>query len=232
MQIVAQSDVVVRTLFVFLVMMLFANGYLFLIKAVGLSGCVRRSRRFLGGLGQIDSWQRLQARVREQPALEPFARVTRRITGGDDPFGANAAGRRRGGHRASGAMVQHQIALEAAEQAVDLQCGLKILFVTGWLAPLVGLLAAAWCTGGEWLGPEEADWAAGGVLLQLGLITAAFAWLAYAGLSLVNRWYLAQFASLEHALLVILEQGRRPDSGGAHQPSRPFGEGLPRAAGL
>jgi biopolymer transport protein ExbB/TolQ len=46
MQLISQGDIVLRALFVFLVVMLFASVYLFLIKAVNLSCRAHRARKF------------------------------------------------------------------------------------------------------------------------------------------------------------------------------------------
>ncbi|TKR53936.1 hypothetical protein D7I39_18760 [Allopusillimonas ginsengisoli] len=212
MQLIGQSDMVVRALLVFLSIMLFASVYLFLIKVINLSCRAYHARRFLRGLGQARSWQQLQELVDRQTTIGSFSRLAHHIliqkktldatTGQYGPAGV-----------AHGVMAQRLIEHEAAAQATDLHQGLKVLAAMVWAAPLTGLAATVWH--GVWIWQRSIPagwqgsslWADGLAMMQLGLFVAAIALAAYVCLLAGTRMYLSQFVLFRQTVVSLLEQG-------------------------
>ncbi|NYT76472.1 hypothetical protein H0A71_05650 [Alcaligenaceae bacterium] len=212
MQLIGQSDMVVRALFVFLSIMLFASVYLFLIKTVSLSCRAVHARRFLRGLAQARSLQQVQELVDRQTTIQSFSRVAhyimveKKTRSKKSDQGSQAPG-------AYGTVAQRLIEDEAAEQAVDLHQGLKVLVTIVWAAPLTGLVAAVWHGVWIWLQSNLVGWSAGGLwadglaMMQLGLMVATIALAAYLCLLVANRMYLSQFVLFRQMVMRLLEQG-------------------------
>ncbi|WP_323029655.1 MotA/TolQ/ExbB proton channel family protein [Castellaniella defragrans] len=211
MQLIGQGDIVVRMLFVFLVMMLFAASYLFLVKAAGLTCRILDARKFLSGLALAGSLRQMRELVDRQTTIRSFSRLAHRIMAEKRMLDARAAGCGEAGGT-HGAMVQGLIAQEAAEQAADLRRGLNVLAAMVWIAPLMGLVAAVWRAGGIWLESSRVSWTSAGLwadglaMMQLGLAVAVVCLMAYLCLLVANRMYLSQFALFREMVVRILAQ--------------------------
>lgn len=220
MQLIGQGDVVARALFVFLVIMLFAASYLFLVKAGGLTCRILDARRFLSALAGAGSLRQMRELVDRQTTIRSFSRLAHRIMAEKRALDAQTSGLG-GAGGVYDAMAQGLIAREIAEQKADLHQGLNVLTVIVWAAPLTGLAATAWLAGGRWLQSPWAEWAAvslwpdGLVMMQLGMAVAAVSLIAYLCLLVANRMYLSQFVLFRREVMRILERG---DDGRARRP--------------
>jgi biopolymer transport protein ExbB/TolQ len=209
MQFISPGDIVLRALFVFLVVMLFASVYLFLIKAVNLSCRAHCARKFRCDLANACSLQQVQKLIDRQTTIQPFSRALHRIMVEKRVSDARAAKYGNAG-AAHDITAQRLIAQEAAEQAADLRQGLDVLAAMVWVAPLIGLVATVWHAGRSSLRVEGAVndlWTDGLAMMQLGLVVAIIALLAYLSLRVANRMYLSQFDPFRRMVVSILEQG-------------------------
>ncbi|MFT0531700.1 hypothetical protein ACMHYJ_02550 [Castellaniella hirudinis] len=214
MHFVAQGDLVLKSLFVLLAIMLFVSAYLTLLKAVSLIFRFVQARRFLIGLAEAGSWRQLEALVGRLAGDGVWPRLAQRVMAGLKP--PPGAGRPSGGP-AGDVLAQRLIAREIAAQTLDLRRGLEVLVAIAWAAPVVGGAAVGWAG----LGPTPLDPALGGAtaLLFLGLAVAGATLLACLGLRVAGRLYLAQFTLFQQLLAPILRQGRSDSVRGVRSPS-------------
>jgi biopolymer transport protein ExbB/TolQ len=156
--------------------------------------------------------QQVQKLIDRQTTIQPFSRALHRIMVEKRVSDARAAKYGNAG-AAHDITAQSLIAQEAAEQAADLRQGLDVLAAMVWVAPLIGLVATVWHAGRSWMqspkvgGAVNDLWTDGLAMMQLGLVVAIVALLAYLSLRVANRRYLSQFEPFRRMVVSILEPG-------------------------
>ncbi len=225
---VSQSDMVGKSLFVFLLLMSLASWYLILSKSLTHLRIRRRSAKFLTEFWAASSLEQVENEISTHGAEEPFAHL------------ASHAIHARKHHAKYGAMKLEESGSTAAfvtrtirkvidEETARLENGLTLLASVGSTAPFVGLFGTVWGVYHALLSISMSDGVtinriAGPVgealiMTGLGLAVAIPAVLAYNAFVRANRVYLANLDAFAHDLFTFLSTGQQVAENG-HERGR------------
>lgn len=235
---VSQSDLVGKSLFVFLLLMSLASWYLILAKVFTHMRIRRRSAKFLNEFWAASSLEQVENEIATHGATEPFAHL------------ASHAIYARKHHAKYGALKLEESGTTAAfvtrtirkvidEETARLENGLTVLASVGSTAPFVGLFGTVWgvyhallsISMSEGVTINRIAGPVGEALIMtgLGLAVAIPAVLAYNGFVRSNRVYLARLDAFAHDLFTFLSTGQQvPD--GMHERTRPVNLASARGA--
>lgn len=235
---ISQSDLVGKSLFVFLLLMSLASWYLIVAKALTRLRIGRRSAKFQAEFWAASSLEQVENEIVTHGASEPFAHL------------ASHAIHARKHHAKYGALKLEESGTTAAfvtrtirkvidEETARLENGLTLLASVGSTAPFVGLFGTVWGVYHALLSISMSDGVtinriAGPVgealiMTGLGLAVAIPAVLAYNGFVRSNRVYLARLDAFAHDLFTFLSTGQQVDDG-SHERVRPISLATTRGA--
>ncbi len=218
MHFVSQSDIVGKSLFVFLLLMSLASWYLILSKTFTHLRIRRRSSKFLAEFWAASSLEQVENEIATHGAEEPFAHL------------ASHAIHARKHHAKYGAMKLEESGSTAAfvtrtirkvidEETARLENGLTLLASVGSTAPFVGLFGTVWgvyhallsISMSEGVTINRIAGPVGEALIMtgLGLAVAIPAVLAYNAFVRANRVYLANLDAFAHDLFTFLSTGQQ-----------------------
>jgi len=214
---VAQSDMIGKLLFCFLVAMSLVSWYLIFVKLFLNLRNRRRSSRFLRRFWTADSLEQVESEIARQGASEPFSRLTKHA------LHARAHHARYGALKleekgSTGAFVSRIMRKIIDEETARLENGLTVLASIGSTAPFVGLFGTVWGVYHALVGIGMSDGVTinhiagpiGEALIMtgLGLAVAIPAVLAYNGFVRSNRVTLARLDAFAHDLFTFLSTGQ------------------------
>lgn len=215
---VSQSDIVGKSLFVFLILMSLASWYLILSKSFTHLRIRRRSSKFLNEFWAASSLEQVEHEIATHGAEDPFAHL------------ASHAIHARKHHAKYGAMKLEETGSTSAfvtrtirkvidEETARLENGLTLLASVGSTAPFVGLFGTVWgvyhallsISMSEGVTINRIAGPVGEALIMtgLGLAVAIPAVLAYNAFVRMNRVYLANLDAFAHDLFTFLTTGQQ-----------------------
>jgi biopolymer transport protein ExbB len=217
-----QSDLIGKSLFVFLLLMSLASWYLILVKGLTHLRIRHRSRKFLYEFWAASSLEQVENEIATHGATEPFAHLA------SHAIHAQRHHARYGALKleesgSTAAFVTRTIRKVIDEETARLENGLTVLASVGSTAPFVGLFGTVWGVYHALLSIGMADGVtinriAGPVgealvMTGLGLAVAIPAVLGYNAFVRINRVYLATLDAFAHDLFTFLTTGQQVDDG-------------------
>ncbi|MHA3903040.1 MotA/TolQ/ExbB proton channel family protein [Castellaniella sp. WN] len=224
---IGQSDVVGKSLFVFLMLMSLASWYLILAKGLTHLRIRRRSRKFLSEFWAASSLEQVENEISTHGAEEPFAHLA------SHAIHAQKHHTRYGALKleesgSTAAFVTRTIRKVIDEETARLENGLTVLASVGSTAPFVGLFGTVWgvyhallsisMTDGVTINRIAGPVGEALIMTGLGLAVAIPAVLGYNAFVRVNRVYLAQLDAFAHDLFTFLATGQQV-ADGSHERS-------------
>ncbi len=226
---IGQSDMVGKSLFVFLMLMSLASWYLILAKGLTHLRIRRRSRKFLSEFWAASSLEQVENEISTHGAEEPFAHLA------SHAIHAQRHHTRYGALKleesgSTAAFVTRTIRKVIDEETARLENGLTVLASVGSTAPFVGLFGTVWgvyhallsisMTDGVTINRIAGPVGEALIMTGLGLAVAIPAVLAYNAFVRVNRVYLAQLDAFAHDLFTFLTTGRQVTDGSHERNGR------------
>jgi len=215
-----QSDVIGKSLFVFLLLMSLASWYLILVKGLTHLRIRHRSKKFLYEFWAASSLEQVENEIATHGATEPFAHLASHAIHAQKHHAKYGALKlEESGSTAS--FVTRTIRKVIDEETARLENGLTVLASVGSTAPFVGLFGTVWGVYHALLSIGMADGVtinriAGPVgealvMTGLGLAVAIPAVLGYNAFVRINRVYLATLDAFAHDLFTFLTTGQPVD---------------------
>lgn len=226
---IGQSDMVGKSLFVFLMLMSLASWYLILAKGLTHLRIRRRSRKFLSEFWAASSLEQVENEISTHGAEEPFAHLA------SHAIHAQRHHTRYGALKleesgSTAAFVTRTIRKVIDEETARLENGLTVLASVGSTAPFVGLFGTVWgvyhallsisMTEGVTINRIAGPVGEALIMTGLGLAVAIPAVLAYNAFVRVNRVYLAQLDAFAHDLFTFLTTGQQVTDGSHERNGR------------
>lgn len=226
---IGQSDMVGKSLFVFLMLMSLASWYLILAKGLTHLRIRRRSRKFLSEFWAASSLEQVENEISTHGAEEPFAHLA------SHAIHAQRHHTRYGALKleesgSTAAFVTRTIRKVIDEETARLENGLTVLASVGSTAPFVGLFGTVWgvyhallsisMTDGVTINRIAGPVGEALIMTGLGLAVAIPAVLAYNAFVRVNRVYLAQLDAFAHDLFTFLTTGQQVTDGSHERNGR------------
>ena len=226
---IGQSDMVGKSLFVFLMLMSLASWYLILAKGLTHLRIRRRSRKFLSEFWAASSLEQVENEISTHGAEEPFAHLA------SHAIHAQRHHTRYGALKleesgSTAAFVTRTIRKVIDEETARLENGLTVLASVGSTAPFVGLFGTVWgvyhallsisMTDGVSINRIAGPVGEALIMTGLGLAVAIPAVLAYNAFVRVNRVYLAQLDAFAHDLFTFLTTGQQVTDGSHERNGR------------
>jgi len=226
---IGQSDMVGKSLFVFLMLMSLASWYLILAKGLTHLRIRRRSRKFLSEFWAASSLEQVENEISTHGAEEPFAHLA------SHAIHAQRHHTRYGALKleesgSTAAFVTRAIRKVIDEETARLENGLTVLASVGSTAPFVGLFGTVWgvyhallsisMTDGVTINRIAGPVGEALIMTGLGLAVAIPAVLAYNAFVRVNRVYLAQLDAFAHDLFTFLTTGQQVTDGSHERNGR------------
>lgn len=226
---IGQSDMVGKSLFVFLLLMSLASWYLILAKGLTHLRIRRRSRKFLSEFWAASSLEQVENEISTHGAEEPFAHLA------SHAIHAQRHHTRYGALKleesgSTAAFVTRTIRKVIDEETARLENGLTVLASVGSTAPFVGLFGTVWgvyhallsisMTEGVTINRIAGPVGEALIMTGLGLAVAIPAVLAYNAFVRVNRVYLAQLDAFAHDLFTFLTTGQQVTDGSHERNGR------------
>ena len=226
---IGQSDMVGKSLFVFLLLMSLASWYLILAKGLTHLRIRRRSRKFLSEFWAASSLEQVENEISTHGAEEPFAHLA------SHAIHAQRHHTRYGALKleesgSTAAFVTRTIRKVIDEETARLENGLTVLASVGSTAPFVGLFGTVWgvyhallsisMTDGVTINRIAGPVGEALIMTGLGLAVAIPAVLAYNAFVRVNRVYLAQLDAFAHDLFTFLTTGQQVTDGSHERNGR------------
>lgn len=213
-----QSDLLGKSLFVFLLLMSLASWYLIIVKGITHLRIRRKSKKFLSEFWAASSLEQVENEISTHGASEPFAHLASHAIHAQKHHAKYGALKlEESGSTAS--FVTRIIRKVIDEETARLENGLTLLASVGSTAPFVGLFGTVWGIYHALLSISMSDGVtisriAGPVgealiMTGLGLAVAIPAVLAYNGFVRVNRVYLAKLDAFAHDLFTFLSTGQQ-----------------------
>lgn len=224
----AQSDAISKTAVGILLVMSLATWYLIITKSIQAMAARRRATRFLDLFWNAPSLQAVAAHLLQQPASDPFSRLT------DHAIKAVEHHARHGVDRLNEAGSAAEFLTRAMRRVIDeetarVEAGLTILASVGSTAPFVGLFGTVWgvyhaLVNIGMTGQGSLDKVAGPVgealiMTALGLVVAIPAVLAYNASTRSNRLLLSKLDAFAHDLFAFLTTGSHVNELNALKPA-------------
>ncbi|CAM5223076.1 Biopolymer transport protein ExbB OS=Castellaniella defragrans OX=75697 GN=HNR28_000772 PE=3 SV=1 [Castellaniella defragrans] len=221
-----QSDLIGKSLFVFLLLMSVASWYLILVKGLTHLRIRHRSKKFLYEFWAASSLEQVENEIATHGATEPFAHLASHAIHAQKHHARYGALKlEESGSTAS--FVTRTIRKVIDEETAHLENGLTVLASVGSTAPFVGLFGTVWGVYHALLSIGMADGVtinriAGPVgealvMTGLGLAVAIPAVLGYNAFVRINRVYLATLDAFAHDLFTFLTTGQPVDDVDHHE---------------
>lgn len=228
---VGQSDLIGKSLFVFLLAMSLASWYLILAKAFTHLRIRHRSKQFLAEFWAASSLEQVENEIATHGATEPFAHLASHAIHAQKHH-ARYGALKLEESGSTAAFVTRTIRKVIDEETARLENGLTVLASVGSTAPFVGLFGTVWGVYHALLSIGMSDGVtinriAGPVgealvMTGLGLAVAIPAVLGYNAFVRINRVYLARLDAFAHDLFTFLTTGQPVDDGEHERRGRPI----------
>jgi biopolymer transport protein ExbB len=236
---VGQSDLIGKSLFVFLLAMSLASWYLILAKAFTHLRIRHRSKQFLAEFWAASSLEQVENEIATHGATEPFAHLASHAIHAQKHH-ARYGALKLEESGSTAAFVTRTIRKVIDEETARLENGLTVLASVGSTAPFVGLFGTVWGVYHALLSIGMSDGVtinriAGPVgealvMTGLGLAVAIPAVLGYNAFVRINRVYLARLDAFAHDLFTFLTTGQPVDDGEHERRGRPISLAAKRGA--
>jgi biopolymer transport protein ExbB len=236
---VGQSDLIGKSLFVFLLAMSLASWYLILAKAFTHLRIRHRSKQFLAEFWAASSLEQVENEIATHGATEPFAHLASHAIHAQKHH-ARYGALKLEESGSTAAFVTRTIRKVIDEETARLENGLTVLASVGSTAPFVGLFGTVWGVYHALLSIGMSDGVtinriAGPVgealvMTGLGLAVAIPAVLGYNAFVRINRVYLARLDAFAHDLFTFLTTGQSVDDGEHERRGRPISLAAKRGA--
>lgn len=215
---IGQSDLLGKSLFVFLLLMSLASWYLIIVKTVTHLRIRSKSKKFLTEFWAASSLEQVENEIATHGANEPFAHLASHAIHAQKHHAKYGALKlEESGSTAS--FVTRIIRKVIDEETARLENGLTLLASVGSTAPFVGLFGTVWgiyhallsisMTDGVTINRIAGPVGEALIMTGLGLAVAIPAVLAYNGFVRLNRVYLAKLDAFAHDLFTFLTTGQQ-----------------------